>query len=136
MRSLTGRTTSLASVVSTAHDSSAGPPSGDCQRSHSPAKAKSPPWHSRKRPTFYPVQAAESDRKQGRKSLPLSRPEAASWHDFVIAAYRMNAIVDPESFSNWLGADGWPRESAAELNLRFFDQCQLLSRYADEVSAA
>ena len=31
---------------------------------------------------------------------------------------------------------GLDRESAAELNLQFFDQCLLLSRYADEVSAA
>jgi hypothetical protein len=71
-----------------------------------------------------------------RKSLPLDREEADLWRGFVIAAFRATAVIDARQFTNWLVAEGWSRESAAELNLRFFDHCQLLSRYADEVSAA
>lgn len=71
-----------------------------------------------------------------RKSLPLNREEAESWRGFVISAFRAKAVVDAQPFTDWLVAGGWSRESAAELNLRFFDHCFLLSRYADEVSAA
>lgn len=70
------------------------------------------------------------------KSLPLKREEAELWRGFVIAAFRAQAVIDSQSFIDWLVAAGWPRESAAELSLRFFDHCLLLSRYADEVSAA
>src|SRR5262249_8636020 len=70
-----------------------------------------------------------------RKSLSLSREEAEGWHGFVIAAFRM-AVIDPVPFTNWLVADGWSREAARELHMRFIDQCLLLSRYADEVSTA
>jgi hypothetical protein len=71
-----------------------------------------------------------------RKSLPLNREESELWRDFVIAAFRAKAIIDAQPFIDWLCAAGWPTEIAAELNLRFFDHCLLLSRYADEVSAA
>ncbi|MDR3633064.1 MAG: hypothetical protein P4L84_04455 [Isosphaeraceae bacterium] len=71
-----------------------------------------------------------------RKLLPLSREEAELWREFVVVAFRAKAVVDAQSFVDWLAAADWPRESAAELNRRFSDQCLLLSRYADEVSAA
>ncbi|MGC1721133.1 MAG: hypothetical protein WA746_19280 [Isosphaeraceae bacterium] len=71
-----------------------------------------------------------------RKCLPLNREEAELWREFVIAAFRAKAVIDAQPFIDWLAAAGWPRETAAELNLRFFDHCLLLSRYADEVSAA
>ncbi len=73
---------------------------------------------------------------QARKSLSLNRAEADLWHGFVIAAFRSRAIVDDEPFHNWLVRDGWPKQSAAELNLSFFDDCLLLSSCKDEVSAA
>jgi hypothetical protein len=66
-----------------------------------------------------------------RKPLPLNREEAESWREFVIAAFRAKAVIDAQSFIDWLAAAGWPRETAAELNLRFFDHYLLLSRYAD-----
>jgi hypothetical protein len=71
-----------------------------------------------------------------RKSLPLDPKEAELWREFVVAVFRMKTIIDPEPFINWLAAAGWPRESAAELDSRLLDDCLLLSRYADEVSAA
>jgi hypothetical protein len=72
----------------------------------------------------------------GCKSLPLSRPQTDLWHEFVIAAYRANAVLDARQFTDWLMAEGWSKKSAAELNVRFLDQCLLLSRYADEGTAA
>jgi hypothetical protein len=74
--------------------------------------------------------------KAGCKSLPLSRQQTDLWHEFVIAAYRATAVIDAPQFTDWLITEGWSRESAAELDVRFLDQCKLLSRYADEVSAA
>jgi hypothetical protein len=74
--------------------------------------------------------------KASRKSLPLSREEAEWWRGFVIAAFRAKAVIDPQRFTDWLVASGWTREAAAELSLLFFDHSQLLSRYAEEVSAA
>jgi hypothetical protein len=74
--------------------------------------------------------------KAARKSLPLGREEAELWRGFVVAAFRAEAIIDPEQFTDWLVADGWVRKAAAELSARFFDHSQLLSRYAEEVSAA
>jgi hypothetical protein len=71
-----------------------------------------------------------------RKSLPLNRDEAELWRDFVIAVFRLNALIDPQPFINWLAAAGWPKESAAELDSQLRDQWLLLSRYVDEVSAA
>ncbi len=71
-----------------------------------------------------------------RKALPLNREEAALWRDFVIAAFRAKTIIDAQPFTDWLVADGWSRQAAAELNVCFFDQCLLLSRFADEVSVA
>jgi hypothetical protein len=71
-----------------------------------------------------------------RKSLPLDPKEAELWRDFVVAVFRTKAIIDTEPFVNWLAAVGWPRESAAEMYSQLVDDCLLLSRYADEVSAA
>jgi hypothetical protein len=70
------------------------------------------------------------------KSLPLNREEAELWRGFIIASFRAKAVIDARSLIDWLVAAGWPRESAVELNVRFFDHCLLLSRYSDEVSAA
>jgi hypothetical protein len=74
--------------------------------------------------------------KTARKSLPLGREEAELWRGFVVAAFRAKAIIDPGPFTDWLVADGWAREAADELTARFFDHSQLLSQYAEEVSAA
>ncbi len=71
-----------------------------------------------------------------RKVLPLDRAEAGLWHDFVIGAYRATAVIDEPRLVAWLIHQTWRREDALELSLRFFDQCLLLSRYAEEVSAA
>jgi hypothetical protein len=45
-------------------------------------------------------------------------------------------VIDPPHFVDWLTRESWSREDAMELSQRFFDQCLLLSRYTDEVSAA
>jgi hypothetical protein len=74
--------------------------------------------------------------RAARKMLPLDRTEADLWHGFVISAYRAKAVIDQPRFVDWLARESWRREDAMELSLRFFDQCLLLSRYADEVSAA
>lgn len=71
-----------------------------------------------------------------RKSLPLDSKEAELWRAFVVAVFRMEAIIDIDPFVNWLVAVGWPRESAIKLYSQLVDDCLLLSRYADEVSAA
>ncbi len=71
-----------------------------------------------------------------RKVLPLDRAEAGLWHDFVIGAYRARAVIDESRLVAWLVHETWRREDALELSLLFFDQCLLLSRYAEEVSAA
>jgi len=71
-----------------------------------------------------------------RKSLPLNRDEAELWRGFVVATFRARVVIDARPFIDWLTAAGWPGESAAELSLQFLDHCLLLSRYADEVSAA
>jgi hypothetical protein len=71
-----------------------------------------------------------------RKSLPLDRAEAELWREFVVAAFRAQTVIDARSFRNWLVANGWSPVTADELNLRFTDQCLLLARFADEVSAA
>lgn len=74
--------------------------------------------------------------QSARKVLPLDRAEADLWHDFVIAAYRGRTVIDERRLVAWLVHEGWRREDALELNVTFFDQCRLLSRYAEEVSAA
>jgi hypothetical protein len=71
-----------------------------------------------------------------RKVLPLDRAEADLWHDFVIGAYRARAVIDQPRFVDWIARESWTKQDAMELCLRFFDQCLLLSRYTDEVSAA
>jgi hypothetical protein len=71
-----------------------------------------------------------------RKSLPLTRQEAGLWNEFVIAAFRMKAVIDSDTFASWLMADGWTSESARELTSRLVDECLLLSRYLEEVWAA
>jgi hypothetical protein len=86
-----------------------------------------------------PIDVAERLRKfsrAARKVLPLDRAETDLWHGLVIAAYRARAVIDQRRFVDWLAGESWRREDAMELSLRFFDQCLLLSRYADEVSAA
>ena len=86
-----------------------------------------------------PPNVAERLRKfsqVARKALPLDRDEAELWRDFVIGAYRARAVIDAPRFIDWLIHESWKRDDATELNLRFFDQCLLLERYADEVSAA
>src|SRR5262249_12508414 len=86
-----------------------------------------------------PIDVAERLRKfsrAARKVLPLDRAETDLWHGFVIGAARARAVIDPRRFVDWLTSESWSREDAMELSLRFFDQCLLLSRYADEVSAA
>ncbi len=86
-----------------------------------------------------PPEAAERLRKfsrLARKVLPLDRDEAKSWRAFVIGAYRAEAIVDAPRLVDWLVHEGWERSDAADLSLRFFDQCVLLALYAEEVSAA
>lgn len=74
--------------------------------------------------------------QSARKLLPLNTDEAELWRVFVIGAYRARAVVDDQRFIDWLVHESWKKEDAAELNLRFFDQCELLARYTDEVSAA
>jgi hypothetical protein len=74
--------------------------------------------------------------QSARKVLPLDGDEAELWQVFVIAAFRAGAVIDGRRFVEWLVHERWERSDAAELTLRFFDQCQLLARYADEVSAA
>ncbi len=69
-------------------------------------------------------------------SLPLNGEEAELWREFVIAAFRANAVIEAEPFIDWLGAAGWPRNAATELNAQLVNQWRLLSQYADEVSAA
>lgn len=71
-----------------------------------------------------------------RKTLPLNRREAESWHSFVVAAFRSKTIVDAEPLAAWLTADGWPKEFAANLSLLFFDQSLLLTQFADELVIA
>lgn len=71
-----------------------------------------------------------------RKVLPLDRDEAELWRAFVIGAYRARAVIDAPRFVDWLVHESWKRDDATDLNLRFFDQCLLLARYAEEVSAA
>jgi len=86
-----------------------------------------------------PIDVAERLRqfsRAARKALPLDRAETDLWHNFVIGVTRAKAVIDPRRFVDWLTGESWRREDAIELSLRFFDQCLLLSRYADEVSAA
>ncbi len=71
-----------------------------------------------------------------RRSLPLDREEAELWREFVIAAFRSKPVIDTEPFVDWLVAAGWSRDAATELYAQFLDRWLLLSRYADEVSAA
>jgi hypothetical protein len=70
------------------------------------------------------------------KLLPLGREDAERWRGFVVTAFRAQAVLDPDQFTDWFIAEGWPKEAAIELTARFFDECLLLSRYADEASAA
>jgi hypothetical protein len=65
--------------------------------------------------------------------FPQNDPDSLWPDEFVVAAFRSKTVIDAESFVRWLVANGWQRESAKELNLQFFDQCLLLSRFADEV---
>ena len=71
-----------------------------------------------------------------RKTLPLDRSEAESWHAFIVTAFRHTIAIDARLFTGWLVAQGWPTQAATELVLRFFDQCKLLTKFADAVSVA
>jgi hypothetical protein len=84
----------------------------------------------------YVVEHLRRFSRDSRKLLPLNPDEADRWRSFVIGAFQAKAVVDARHFVDWLVCEGWERETATELSLRFFDQCQLLTRYADEVSAA
>jgi len=86
-----------------------------------------------------PTDVADRLRKfsqAARKVLPLDRAESGLWHDFVIGAYRARAVIDEPRLVAWLVHQTWRKEDAQELSQRFFDQCLLLSRYTEEVSAA
>jgi hypothetical protein len=74
--------------------------------------------------------------RAARKTLPLSREEAERWRALTIAAFRFGTPIDCEPLRDWLVADGWPGDSAAELSARFADHWMLLSQYAEETSAA
>jgi hypothetical protein len=72
--------------------------------------------------------------RSARKALPLAADDAHLWHTFVIGAFRARVVVESRRLVEWLVHEGWEREAALELNLRFFEQCRLLSRYAEEVA--
>jgi hypothetical protein len=74
--------------------------------------------------------------RSARKILPLDPDDAQLWHSFVIGAFRARAVVDSRPLVEWFVYEGWERDAALELNLRFFEQCRLLSRYAEEVASA
>jgi hypothetical protein len=84
-----------------------------------------------------PPEIAEALRvfsRSAQKSLPLAPEDSRLWNSFVIGAFRARAVIDGRRLVDWFVHEGWAREAAKELNLRFFEQCLLLSRYADEVS--
>lgn len=72
---------------------------------------------------------------RGGKALPLRRDTVGFWHEFVLAAFRSKTPIESDSLRQWLLLEGWPASTAAELTLRFYDQCMLLTRYADELAA-
>ncbi len=72
--------------------------------------------------------------RSAQKSLPLAAADANLWLTLVIEAFRARAVVDSRRLVEWLVHEGWEREAARELSLRFFEQCRLLSRYAEEVA--
>src|SRR5262249_29384602 len=57
--------------------------------------------------------------QSARKQFPLDRDESELWRSFVIEAFRAKAVIDPRRFVVWLVREGWEREAATELNLRF-----------------
>jgi hypothetical protein len=72
--------------------------------------------------------------RSARKALPLAADDAQLWHSFVIGAFRARAVVESRRLVEWFVHEGWERDAALELNLRFFEQCRLLSRYAEEAA--
>jgi hypothetical protein len=74
--------------------------------------------------------------RSARKILPLAPDDAQLWHSFVIGAFRARVVVDSRRLIEWFVHEGWERDAALELNLRFFEQCRLLSQYAEEVASA
>ncbi len=82
------------------------------------------------------VERLQTFSRLAKKGLPLDRDEAELWQAFVVGAYRARASIDAPRFIDWLVHENWKRADATELNMRFFDQCLLLARYAEEVSAA
>ena len=71
---------------------------------------------------------------QSGKTLPLQRDTIGLWHEFVVAAFPSRTRVEGESLRGWLISQGWPVPAANELVFRFYDQCQLLTRYAEELA--
>ncbi len=71
-----------------------------------------------------------------KKRLPLDRDDSEKWNLFVIRAFRGRAVVDSRHFIDWLVHAGWRSDDAAKLCQQFYDQCVLLERYVEEVSAA
>lgn len=68
------------------------------------------------------------------KTFPLGRDALGLWHDFVVSAFRSRTRVESVPMQEWLIAQGWPAPGAKELVSRFYDQCQLLTRYAEELA--
>jgi hypothetical protein len=84
-----------------------------------------------------PPETAEALRTFSRsaaKSLPLAPDDLKRWNTFVIGAFRGRAVVDGRRLVTWLVHQGWEQGAATELNLRFFDQCLLLTRFTEEAS--
>lgn len=69
------------------------------------------------------------------RALPLGKDAIRLWHEFVVAAFRSDTLFDSDSLKEWLTSQGWPVPVASELTTRFYDQCMLLTRYADELAA-
>jgi hypothetical protein len=72
--------------------------------------------------------------RSARKALPLAADDAQLWHSFVIGAFRSRVAVESRRLVDWLVHEGWERDAALALNLRFFEQAALLSRYAEEAA--
>jgi hypothetical protein len=74
--------------------------------------------------------------RSAEKVLPLAPDSAKLWHSFVIAAFRARVVVDGQRLVEWFVHEGWERGAAVDLNRRFFEQCRLLSQFAEEVTVA
>lgn len=70
-----------------------------------------------------------------RKTLPLRRDEVESWRSFVLAAHGASTVIDSAAFVAWLVGESWSEKDATGLDARFLEDCQLLSRQAEETLA-